>query len=173
MNETEIPYNDTAGICEAINVKPGNVVILETADGPATFIKTERIGKEYIHHYAVQIFPRVLKNLGMIYLDPEDKIFDTVLAASFELGSATNDIPPNSGHAFKNAQGCFIKVDEDPKSQKMFGFINISTGIVMRRQERGITAVYTEWCGTCSQDGKNISLDDILADMLADFKNEI
>ncbi len=169
MNETEISYNDTAGICEAMNVRPGNVVVLETDNGPAAFIKTERIGKEYIHHYAVQIFPRISGKLGMVYLDPEDKVFDTVLEASFELGSGTNDTPPNSGHAFENAKGCFIKVDDDPKSQKMFGFINISTGTVMRRQERGVTVVYTEWCGACSQDGKNVSL----AHMLADFKSEI
>ena len=176
MNETEISYNNTRGICEAVGIKPGNVVILETDNGPAAFIKTERIGKEYIHHYAVQIFPRVSGKLGMVYLDPEDKVFDTALEASFELGSGTNDTPPNSGHAFENAKGCFIKVDDDPKSQKMFGFIELTTGIIMRRQERGVTAVYTEWYGVCIQDGKNISLADILAnmtaDMPADFKNE-
>ncbi|MCK4940329.1 MAG: hypothetical protein KAR80_08500 [Rhodospirillaceae bacterium] len=168
MSETEIPYNDMVGACEAINVKPGNIVILETSDGPAAFIKTERIGKEYIHHYAVQIFPRVLDNLGMVYLDPEDKVFDTVLEASFELGSGINDAPPNSGHVFENAKGRFIKVDDDPKSQKMFGFIELTTGIVKRRQERGITAVYTEWCAVCFDNGKNLSLDDLLNK----FKNE-
>ena len=162
MSETEAPYNDTPGTCEAMNVKPGNVVILETAHGPAAFIKAERIGKEYIHHYAVQIFPRVLDSLGMVYLDPEDKVFDTALAAGFELGSAINDAPPSSGHVFENAKGHFIKVDDDPKSQKMFGFIELTTGIVGRRQERGITAVYTEWCALCVDDGKNISLDDVI-----------
>ncbi len=152
----------TPGHTQAMDVKPGNVVILITSDGPAAFIKTERIGKEYIHHYAVQIFPRVMTELGMVYLDPEDEVFDTMLSAGFELGDGIAGTPPSAGHAFENASGHFIKVNDDPKSQKMFGFINISTAIVMRRQERGVNAVYTDWCAVCSEDGASITLDHVL-----------
>ena len=172
MNETN---NENAvatakpGMREAMNVTPGNVVILKSGNDIAAFIKTERIGKEYIHHYAVQIFPRAENDLGMVYLDPEDVVFDTGFAASFELGGATSGEPPAPGHAFENAAGHFIKVIDDPKSQKMFGFIEISTGIVRRRQERGIKTVHSEWCAGCVDNGKNISLDEVLAR----YKNEI
>lgn len=172
MSETSTENNATtatAGMRDAMDVMPGNVVILKTDDGVAAFIKTERIGKEYIHHYAVQIFPRAKDNLGMVYLDPEDKVFDTTMAASFELGAETNIKQPAPGHAFENASGRFIKVIDDPKSQKMFGFIEISTAIVRRRQERSIVRVHSEWCAGCIDNGKNISLDEVLAR----FKNEI
>lgn len=172
MNETNnenTAVTAKSGVRDAMSVTPGNVVILKTDNDVAAFIKTERIGKEYIHHYAVQIFPRAENDLGMVYLDPEDKIFDTGFTASFELGGATSGESPAPGHAFENAAGHFIKVIDDPKSQKMFGFIEISTGIVRRRQERGVKTVHSEWCAGCVDGGKNISIDEVLAR----FKNEI
>ncbi|MDH5187986.1 MAG: hypothetical protein OEW37_03400 [Rhodospirillaceae bacterium] len=172
MNETTNENsNDTnkPGLRDAMAVTPGNVVIIKTDDNIAAFIKTERIGKEYIHHYAVQIFPRVKSDLGMVYLDPEDKIFDTGFAANFELGAGVGDEAPAPGHAFENASGHFIKVIDDPKSQKMFGFIDISTAVVRLRQERGVINVHSEWCAGCVDNGKSISLDEVLAR----FKNEI
>ena len=96
----------TPGHTQAMDVKPGNVVILITSDGPAAFIKTERIGKEYIHHYAVQIFPRVMAELGMVYLDPEDEVFDTALGATFQFGDAAGQ-GAEAGHVLENAKGHF------------------------------------------------------------------
>lgn len=148
---------------QAFEIRPASVVILETDQGRAAFIKLERIGKEYIHHYAVQLHPRIDTALGMVYLDPEDTVFDTVLAADFDFGTATGEHSgPRAGHAFENAKGHFIKVDEDPQSQKLYGFVECSTGIVRRRQERGIKAVYTQWSATASADGQTVSMEEVL-----------
>lgn len=156
---------------QAYEVQPGNVVILPIDQGHGAFIKAERIGKEYVHHYAVQLHPRSDEALGMVYLDPEDTVFDTVLSASFDFGEpASEGDSPQTGHVFENAKGHFIKVEEDPQSQKMHGFVECSTGIVRRRQERGISAVFTQWCATCASEDARVSMQEVLVRFEGELK---
>ena len=143
----------------AFEVLPGSVVVLEVEGAPAVFVKAERIGKEYIHHYAVQLHPKTEGPLGMVYLDPEDEVFDTAMGVHFQFGEGC-DSPPEAGHAFENAKGHFIKVNDDPKSQKMFGFIECSTGIICRRQERAVTAVYTSWRAECTSGSETVAIEE-------------
>ena len=59
---------------KAYETPSGNALILVTGYGIVICIKAEREGKEYVHHYAVPLDPRPQKDLGMIYLDPEDEV---------------------------------------------------------------------------------------------------
>jgi hypothetical protein len=108
-------------------------------------MKVEREGAEYVHHYLIQVSPKKPVDLGMIYIDPEETLIDRGGIPSFKLLSPEAHQKPQIGHIFKNDNGTFLKVIEDPKSQKMYAFINIASGEVKRRQERSINSVYSSW----------------------------
>ena len=113
--------------------------------GDAIFIKAERQGTEYIHHYLIQISPVPTEALALIYVDPEEELIYRGGQPLFELSTGEDRGDPDIGHIFKNHQGTYLKVIEDPKSQKMFAFVDITSGDVKRRQERKVTTVYSSW----------------------------
>jgi len=115
------------------------------AQPDTVFIKAERQGTEYIHHYLIQIAPVQADGLAMIYVDPEEMLIDIGLVPRFEFSADETLISPEIGHIFETAKGTFLKVIEDPKSQKMFAFIDITSGEVKRRQERHVKTVFTAW----------------------------
>ena len=130
----------------AYQVPRGNAVRRPGVDQPdMVFIKAERLGTDYIHHYLIQIIPMPADGLAMIYVDPEEMLIDCGGSARFEFSDGETRDDPGIGHIFENAQGTYLKVIEDPKSQKMFAFIDITSGEVKRRQERNVKTVYASW----------------------------
>ncbi|NQU58259.1 MAG: hypothetical protein HQ513_13565 [Rhodospirillales bacterium] len=130
----------------AFQVPRGHAVHRPGADQTDTvFIKAERLGTEYIHHYLIQIAPMQADGLAMIYVDPEEMLIDCGAAPHFEYSDGESRDDPGIGHIFENSKGTYLKVIEDPKSQKMFAFIDISSGEVKRRQERHVKTVYVVW----------------------------
>ncbi len=119
--------------------------VMRPGDDKTLYIKTERQGTEYVHHYLVQIDPVPGENLALIYMDPEDLLIDCKARPAFGLEQSGEASAPAVGDIFKNPGGIFLKVIEDPKSQKMFAFIDIETGDVRRRQERRISDVHVTW----------------------------
>ncbi len=115
------------------------------ADTETVFIKAERQGTEYIHHYLIQIAPRRADGLALIYVDPEEELLDTGGAPAFAFSDGESRGNPDIGDIFENPKGAYLKVIEDPKSQKMFAFIDITSGDVKRRQERHVETVYRSW----------------------------
>jgi hypothetical protein len=109
------------------------------------YMKVEREGAEYVHHYLIQISPRKSNGLAMIYIDPEETLIDKGSIPTFKLLSSEAHQKPQVGQVFESDNGTFLKVMEDPKSLKMYAFINISSGEVKRRQERNINRVYGTW----------------------------
>ena len=140
MSETTAPEKK-----KAYEIPCGNAVIVPVGDGTALCMKAERMGKEYIHHYAVPLHPHPAAATALIYLDPEDEILDCRTTLTFTVGGAEAGAAPGVGDVFRSDKGTFMKVHEDPKSQKMFAYLNLETGEVMRRQERRLEAVYREW----------------------------
>ena len=114
-------------------------------DSRNLYMKVEREGAEYVHHYLVQISPGKSVGLAMIYIDPEETLIDRGGIPTFKLLSSEAHQKPQIGHIFRSGKGTFLKVMEDPKSLKMYAFINISSGEVKRRQERDIDTVYDTW----------------------------
>ena len=129
----------------AFQIAPGNAVILNGAAGPFIAMKALREGKEYFHHYLVDLDPPRDGTAGMIYVDPEELLADCGRRPEIELGTADDAGPPGVGDVFCNAKGTFLKLHEDPKSQKMYAFVKVDGGTLLRRQERGITAVHRRW----------------------------
>ena len=129
---------------QAHEIGCGALVIRSTADGHAVCLKLDRIGKEYIHHYVIVLDPKPAGQMELVYIDPEERLFDCFATLDLELGEAS-DIAPAVGHAFENKDGHFIKVLDDPKAQKLFGFVEPATGLVRIRQERNLKSVHPDW----------------------------
>lgn len=140
MNNPDMPQK------MAHQVPRGHAVHHPGADQPDTvFIKAERLGTDYIHHYLIQITPMRAQGLAMIYIDPEEVLIDLGGAPRFDFSDGETRSDPGIGHIFENPKGIYLKVIEDPKSQKMFAFIDITSGEVKRRQERHVKTVYAAW----------------------------
>jgi hypothetical protein len=114
-------------------------------DNKNIFMKAERMGAEYIHYYLIQISLVGSNDLALIYIDPEENLIDLGYNPAFSLLGTKAYKKPKIGHIFKSVNGTFLKVIEDPKSQKMFAFIDINSGEIKRRQERKINIVYDTW----------------------------
>lgn len=140
----------------------GHVVARPDGDS-VLYLKTERQGTEYIHHYLVQIDPVPGSELALIYIDPDDMMIDCNARPAFGLDPAHDSDSPGVGHIFSNPKGVFLKVIEDPKSQKMFAFIDTVTGDVRRRQERNVSGVHAQWRveSLLQLEGSNQPLEDL------------
>ena len=92
--------------CMAFEIPRGHAVRWPGCDNPETlFIKAERAGKEYIHHYLIQVSPMKAEGLALIYVDPEELLFDTGCAPTFEYSNGDDRPDPDIGHIFENAKG--------------------------------------------------------------------
>lgn len=139
----------------------GAIVIRSTEDGHTVCLKLDRIGKEYIHHYVIELDPRPASEMKLVYVDPDDNLFDCFATMDLDLGAAT-DGAPDVGHAFENKDGHFIKVLDDPKSQKLFGFVEPASGLVRLRQERKLKCVHPDWTARAALKDEVLELSDLL-----------
>ncbi len=144
----------------------GDAVIIHDGGETVVCLKAEREGKEYVHHYLVPLDPHRGRKLQLIYVDPDDPLVACGCRVVIDPGAAAGGTDPRAaqvGDVFKNAAGLFLKAIEDPKSQKMFAFIDIASGgalgQVRRRQERRLTAVYPQWRVTVSDGEETLSLE--------------
>ncbi len=137
---------------KAFEIARGNAVIFTDGGGGEAMVclKTERQGKDYIHHYLVIMDPAPADAHEMIYIDPEEELTDCGLTFTYAMTEGvergyTRSERADVGDLFRNTNGFFLKVTDDPRSRKMFAFIDIHSGAVMGRQERGVSAVFQEW----------------------------
>lgn len=144
MSDTTNTPEHGPGPRPAYEIGCGAVVIRTRGGGPAVCLKLDRIGKEYVHHYVIALEPATLGGMELIYVDPEEELFDCFATLEWDYGPSSEGAP-DVGHAFENRDGHFLKVIEDPKSQKMFGFVEPATGLVRLRQERHLKGVHKDW----------------------------
>lgn len=132
---------------KALDVARGQLIVV-VADGEARLaVKVEREGKDYIHHYAVPLHPRHAPDrLALIYLDPEDMVFDLGRAATFDLGPLASDgAAIQAGDLFVTPRGRFFKVIDDPRNAKPHTYVDPARGDLVNRQERDVQAIHREW----------------------------
>ncbi len=131
---------------KAHETPPGAAVVMVVDGETVVCIKAERQGKEYVHHYVVPVDPSPGAETRLIYVDPEDDLRHRPGRLEFILAEDAGDgVQPDVGHVLRNAAGTFLKVIEDPKSQKMFAYVDLDSGAVKNRQERDVESVYMNW----------------------------
>lgn len=155
--------SDGEGPCvrQAFEIGGGALVIRSTEDGHAVCLKLDRIGKEYIHHYLLVLDPKPQGELELVYVDPEEKLFDCFATLDMDLGEA-EAVEPQPGHALENKDGQFIMAMDDPKTQKMHGFAEPASGLVRIRQNRKVKAVHPNWRARAKIQGDILELSELL-----------
>lgn len=119
----------------AHDIAPGRFVTAEINGVTVLCLKTERSGRDYTNHYLIVLDPAPeYGTLALIYLDPDhpltvidDRVF------SFAEGKAGL---PEIGDAFATLMGPHLKVQDEPKAQKVFAYVDMTTGLIRPRMER-------------------------------------
>lgn len=111
--------------------------VAATLDGRRVLcLKAERIGKEHINHFLVPLEPVADRlALALVYIDPEERL-TPVEGVSFAFEDGPQDTAPAVGDAFLTPSGMLLKVNDDPRAQRMHAYVDLATGQVRARMER-------------------------------------
>lgn len=136
--------------------RPGQLVILRAGDLPTPLpgvapetelvcLNAVRQGKGFLNHYLVPLdpLPGRREDLSLLYVDynlPLREAGDTWTLELVPVDTADAAI----GQVVENASGRFLKTSEAYKDAFSLAYVDIVTGQVRRRQDRGQTAVY-DW----------------------------
>lgn len=147
----------------AYDVHPGQLILRTGEAGVEICVKAERKGKDFVRHYLVPLSPLPPEGASLVYLDPEEEVATCAGQLRIILGEA-KDVPVASGIVFSNAKGTHLRAEEHSRfhGHKALGYLDMVTGEVRSRQEKGITAVHPDWRvdGVETERG-GISLDDL------------
>ena len=131
----------------AYEVPCGHAVLIGDGADSVFCIKVEREGRDFVHHYVVPLDPMPAGPLTLVYVDPEDSLVDCGGHVAFTFGRRHEaDRPaPAAGDVIETPAGVFLMVNDLPSSRKLYGFVDLSSGDLRRRQDRKVTAVYDGW----------------------------
>lgn len=110
------------------------------------WIKAQRDSKDYVNHYLVAA--KAAPELALVYIDPEIEL--EILAERVGLGQPVERTPGEEaqfGDVIVNGEGrSFIKALDVKKSgQRHLAYVDMASGEVRPRQERGPVTVYAAW----------------------------
>lgn len=133
--------------------KPGALVILRAGDLPTAFpdlapdteilcLNAVRQGKGFLNHYLVPLSAPLgaQDDLPLIYVDYNLSLVDASDRWTLDLVPAEDDTP-RTGRVLENRNGRFLKTVEPYKDAFSLAYVDIASGQVRRRQDRGVTAV--------------------------------
>lgn len=122
----------------ADQIPGGSFVAAILGDRRVLCMKAERVGKDYVNHFLVPLDPIDDRSqLALVYIDPDDE-FVPVDGVSLALTDGPEMVAPCVGDMFVNPTGSLLKVMDDPRSQKMYAYVDVATGAVRPRMEREI-----------------------------------
>ena len=149
----------------AYDVAPGQTILRNGENGVEVCVKGERVGKEFVRHYLAPLVPKPGDDAALYYLDPEDEVAVCSGQLRISLGDA-RDVPVASGCAFVNGRGTYLRLDEHARfhGHKALSYLDMATGDVRSRQEKGITAVHPDWTVVgVDLDGETVPVDVLCA----------
>ena len=122
----------------AYEITAGSFVAATLGGRRTLCLKAERVGKEHTNHFLVPLDPvDDRRRLALVYIDPNEELMPVDgIAFAFEDGA--EETAPEIGDAFLNPAGPLLKVIDDPRSQRMHCYVDLSTGMVRARMERNI-----------------------------------
>ncbi len=136
---------ETKAARPAAEVARGTVVVADVNGARRPCLKAERDGNAFVQHYLVPL-DAAGDRTELCYVDPESDVTPVADPAALTLGAAESEgTAPGPGDAFTNARGTFIKLNDRIKGQISAAYVNLETGDIVRRQERGVIAVYRAW----------------------------
>lgn len=127
----------------AYDVAAGRFVAVERDGRRVICLKAERIGKEHINHFLVPLEPVERRALALIYIDPEEPLIP-IEGVSFAFADGATEVAPEVGDVFLNPFGAMLKVLDDPQSQRLHAYVDVTTGQVRARMDRKVQRLL-EW----------------------------
>jgi hypothetical protein len=118
----------------AHEIAAGSFVYATIAGRRTLCLKAEREGKEYVNHFVVPLDPPQAR---LVYVDPNDQM-TPVDGISLSFQDGPENVAPGLGDVFLNAAGTMMKLQDDPRSQRMHCYVDLATGHVRPRMERHI-----------------------------------
>ncbi|HSV29936.1 MAG TPA: hypothetical protein VLL76_10265 [Candidatus Omnitrophota bacterium] len=108
-------------------------------DGRRTLcLKAERLGKEHTNHFLVPLDPVDDRaRLALLYIDPNQELVQ-VDGVHLDFQDGPSETAPVVGDAFINDSGTMLKLLDDPHSQRLHCYVDLTTGMVRARMERQI-----------------------------------
>ncbi|MEO5372786.1 MAG: hypothetical protein H7840_00750 [Alphaproteobacteria bacterium] len=125
------------------NVEGGRLVRSPVAGRLVVGMKAVRIGKDFINHYFVPLDPPPDGSLTLVYVDYQASMEDCHSAFSLRLDPVTDAMAPGVGQVLSNDSGRFLKIQDPIKGAMSLGYVDLLNGEIRRRQEHGITGVFT------------------------------
>lgn len=120
----------------AYRVSAGRFVIAEGDSNRVICLKAEREGKDHINHFLVPLDPvSDRRALRLIYLDPEQLLLP-LDGLSFAFTPGTDGEAAQIGDALTVGEDTWLKVLDDPASQRLYSYVDLASGQVRPRMER-------------------------------------
>lgn len=127
----------------AYDVAAGSIVAVERDGRRLLCLKAERAGKEHVNHFLVPLEPVDDRSrLALVYIDPDERLAP-VEGVSFAFEDGPEGVAPQVGDAFTNPSGALLKVMDDPRAQRLHAYVDLATGQIRARMERGIHRLLT------------------------------
>lgn len=126
----------------AYQVAAGRLVVAEIEGVAAICLKAERQGKDFLNHYLVPLDPRPADSarLRLHYIDPDASL---IPAAARLVVDAAEGRAAEVGDVVVNPLGRFLKVHDTAKTERHYAYVEVTSGIVRLRQEKGAIGVAT------------------------------
>lgn len=124
----------------AWQVPGGRLVRADLGGESVLCLKAQRQGRDYVNHYLVPLAPLPAgpRGMALVYVDPDAPLAEAAAELVVEPLAAA---APEIGDVFDTAAGRFLKVADTARTERSFAYVELSSGEVRPRQERGIAAV--------------------------------
>lgn len=141
-------------------IDSGSLVVHETAEGKALFLKVHRQSRDYLHHYLIPLLPHE-RPLKLHYFDPEVKTQDLNLQIALTPGTAKEEAA-EPGDLVKAKGRYYLQVLDDPRSQRFIAYVDPENGEFAMLRDRMIEKVYADWSAAPVDDSH--TFDSLLSD---------
>lgn len=111
-----------------------------------TWLKAQRDSKDYVNHYLVPA--RAVADLALVYIDPETELeilAGAVRAEGLVSRVAGQKAQPGDILAPEPGRHVIKALDVKKDGQRHLAYVDIESGEIRPRQERGAAAVYSGW----------------------------
>lgn len=128
----------------AHRVAAGRLVIAELDGVRVVCLKAERQGRDFLTHYLIPLDPLPADpgRLRLHYVDPETPLLPA--AVRLTVGAEVRR-PAEVGEVVINALGRFLKVYDAAKTERHFAYVEVASGEVRLRQEKGGVPATAAW----------------------------
>lgn len=120
----------------AYRVAAGHLVLTPWQAGRLLALKAERQGKDHVNHFLVPLDPWPdRRSMRLLYLDPETALLP-VAGMALAFSPRADGDGPEVGDAIDTGSATWLKVLDDPQSQRLFCYVEVGSGLVRPRMER-------------------------------------